>query len=264
VDELEEAQEVAGEGPLPMAAPSRTKWASRQWPAAMVMLAVLGMFLGGEVDCFRAYDCANTTNRVDVYSLLEPADCPSVTPHHAVERTIFGEIVKIKSERRVPVFRCKKIVTITSQYCGFLSAGGIVRYLKFLEPRRVEVQDCCLAQMTGKLAVGGKELPVTIGTSTSHSSFLAGDLTDAGDCSTGVIEMKMGEKLEGQATQAVYEITVTEGYAKINDLRGTITFDSGIAAKIGDLGLTDSMEGTYVWRQTAEACPRSWCSCTRG
>jgi hypothetical protein len=72
----------------------------------MAMLAILGMFQGGEVRGFRAYDCANATNRVDVYSLLEPAACPSATPHHAVERTIFGEIVQIKSERRVPVFRC--------------------------------------------------------------------------------------------------------------------------------------------------------------
>jgi hypothetical protein len=35
-------------------------------------------------------------------------------------------------------------------------------------------------------------------------------------------------------------------HARINDLSGTITFDSGISAKIGDLGLMDSLEGTYV------------------
>ena len=97
-----------------------------------------------------------------------------------------------------------------SQYCGFLSAGGVTRYLKFREPRRVETQDCRLAQTAGRLTIGDKEFPVTIGTSTSHSSFLAGDLTDTGDCSTGVVEMKEGKKLGGQAAQAVYEITATE------------------------------------------------------
>jgi hypothetical protein len=194
------------------------------------------MFQGGEVGGFRAYDCANATNRVDVYSLLEPEACPSATPHHAVERTIFGEIVQIKSERRVPVFRCRVVETVVSQYCGFLSAGGVTRYLKFREPRRVEAQDCRLAQTARRLTIGDKKFPVTIGTSTSHSSFLAGDLTDAGDCSTGVIKTKEGRKLGGQAAQAVYEITATKEYAKINDLSGVITFDSGISAKIGDLG----------------------------
>ncbi len=45
----------------------------------------------------------------------------------------------------------------------------------------------------------------------------------------------------------------------------TITFDSRIAAKIGDLGLIDSKERsyvwrhtrTYVWRHTAGACPET-------
>jgi hypothetical protein len=59
---------------------------------------------GREVGGFRAYDCANATNRVDVYSLLEPGACPSATSHHAAERTILSETVKIKSKRRVPVF----------------------------------------------------------------------------------------------------------------------------------------------------------------
>jgi hypothetical protein len=60
----------------------------------------------------------------------------------------------------------------------------------------------------------------------------------------------------GQEAQVVYEITVTEEYARINDFSGTITFESGIAAKMGDLGLMDSMEGT--------SDPRHWCSCSKG
>jgi hypothetical protein len=75
----------------------------------------------GEVSEFMAYNCANTTNLVDFYSLLEPATCPSSSPQYAVERTSFVEIVQIKSERRVPVFRCRGMETVMSQYCGLLS-----------------------------------------------------------------------------------------------------------------------------------------------
>jgi len=133
-------------------------------------LAFLRMFRGREVGRFMAYDCTNTTNRVDVYSLLEAAVCPSATPHHMVECTIFGEIVQVKIESRASAFRCRVTETVTSQYCGFLSAGGVVRYLKFREQWH--------AQTTGKLTIGGKEF--TVGTTASYTTFLAGDLTDAG------------------------------------------------------------------------------------
>ena len=174
-----------------------------------------------------------------------------------MERTIYGEIVQIKTERRVPVYRCAVIETVVSQYCGFLSAGGVVRYLKFREPRRVEAQDCRRARTTGRLTIGGKEYQVTAGTTTSHSTFLAGDLTDTGDCSTGTMETVTGAKLGGQAAQAVYEITVSEELAKVNDLSGTITLDNGIASKVGDLSLMDSMVGTYVWDHEEEACSKT-------
>jgi len=45
---------------------------------------------------------------------------------------------------------------------------------------------------------------------------------------------------------------------------GTITFVSGITAKIGDLGLMDIMEGTYVWVHFAEACPKTLVQLYRG
>jgi hypothetical protein len=41
------------------------------------------------VMCFIAYDCANTTNRVDAYSLLERPPAP-LQKRHEVERTVFG------------------------------------------------------------------------------------------------------------------------------------------------------------------------------
>jgi hypothetical protein len=66
---------------------------------------------------FVAYDYANTTNRVDPYSLLEPV----------VERTIFGEIIQVKKDCTVPVFCCPVIKSVISQYCGFNSAAAMDR-----------------------------------------------------------------------------------------------------------------------------------------
>jgi hypothetical protein len=149
---------------------------------------------------FVAYDCTNLTNRVDAYSLLEPAACPTREDHHEVERTIFG---------------------------------------------------------TGKMSVGSQEFKVTPGTTISYSTFLHGDLTDRNYCETGVLELPGGRKIGGQATQAIYEITVLEEYAKLNDLTGTITVASGISAKVGDLSLADPVEGTYVWTHQEEECPRT-------
>jgi hypothetical protein len=154
--------------------------------------------------------------------------------HHTVERTIFGDIVQIKNKRRVPVVRCRVIETFTSLYCCFLSARGAIQFKKLREPLRVEVQDCGLAQTTGKLTNGGKEFPVNVGTSTSHTAFLVGDLMDTGDCTTSIIKTRRCKKLGGQAAQAVYKVNFMEKYAKINNLSRIITFVSGIAAKIGD------------------------------
>jgi hypothetical protein len=102
------------------------------------------------------------------------------------------------------------------------------------------------AKETGKMSVGGLEFKVTPGTPISHSTFLHGDLTDGSYCETGVLELPGGRKTGGQATQAIYEITVLEEYAKLNDLTGTSTVASGIWAKVGNLSLADPAEGTYV------------------
>ncbi len=213
---------------------------------------------------FVAYDCANGTNRVDAYSLLEPAACPTREDHHEVERTIFGEIVQMKKDRTVPVFRCTVIEFVMSQYCEFNSAGGVVRYITFREPRRVEAQECRAVKETGNMSVGGQEFKVTRGTTISHSTFLHGDLTDRSNCETGVLELPGGRKIGGQATQAIYKITVLEEYAKLNDLTGTITVASGISAKVGDLSLADPMEGTYVLTHQEEECPRTLVQLYRG
>jgi hypothetical protein len=50
----------------------------------------------------------------------------------------------------------------------------------------------------------------------------------------------------------VYEITFMEEYTKVNDFSSTITLSSGLIAKIGDLGLMDNKEDTYMGKGKKE------------
>ncbi len=49
---------------------------------------------------------------------MEPDVCANMGKEGKVETTVYGEIVKIKQDRMIPVFRCVVIETIVSQYWG--------------------------------------------------------------------------------------------------------------------------------------------------
>ena len=105
------------------------------------------------------------------------------------------------------------------------------------------MQDCRLAQKTRRLTIRSAEFPVTVGTSTSHSTFL----TQPHRCKQlqhGSVGGGDRVRQGGQAAQAVCEVTVTEKFTRINDITSIITLDSRIVAKIRDLGLVDCIEGT--------------------
>jgi hypothetical protein len=53
---------------------------------------------------------------------------------HVVERMMHGEIVQMKRERLIRITRCHVVESVMSQYCGWQSRAGVVRYLKFREP----------------------------------------------------------------------------------------------------------------------------------
>jgi hypothetical protein len=61
----------------------------------------------------------------------------------------------------------------------------------------------------------------------------------------------------------VYEITVLEGYTKINDLTGIITVASRVTARVADLRLADTVDGTYMWTHSEEESLWTWYICTR-
>jgi hypothetical protein len=100
------------------------------------VLTALAYLVGGPAEAFTAYDCTNRSNVVEAYSLLEPDACASLGRDGEVETTVFGEIVQIKQDRMISVFRCIVIETLVAQYCGMFSAAGVTRYLKFRSSSR--------------------------------------------------------------------------------------------------------------------------------
>ena len=56
----------------------------RAWAVGPGQWTVIGLLHSGARG-FTAYDCSNSTNRVDVYSFLEPAACHTAEHHSEVE-----------------------------------------------------------------------------------------------------------------------------------------------------------------------------------
>jgi hypothetical protein len=115
------------------------------------VIAMLTTSLAGlaGVEGFQGYDCSNSSNPVDMYSLLDPEPCPDVAMDHVVERMLHGEIVQMKRERLIRITRCHVVESLMSQYCGWQSGAGVVRYKKFREPYTVEPSACRHANKTG-------------------------------------------------------------------------------------------------------------------
>jgi hypothetical protein len=86
---------------------------------------------------------------------------------------VYGEIVQIKQDRMISVFRCIVIETIISQCCSMFSAAGVARYIRFREPRTLEAWECRQARKSRKIIINGKTFQGKIGATASHSMFLA-------------------------------------------------------------------------------------------
>jgi len=216
------------------------------------------------VDAFVAYNCANGSNPVIPYSLLEPEPCALTGVDLKFERTLNGEIIQMRRERIITVQRCTVMESTFSQYCGHSSAAGVTRYLKFREPRLVEAQHCRQAfAQGGKIKINNEDFKAVIGTTTSHSTYAAGDLDDAGHCSTGTLTAG-GKKIGYQTASYVYEVTLIEETARVNDLTGMIRLSDRLVAKYADRSVQDSMFGTFVWVTTPASCPDTLVSLYRG
>jgi hypothetical protein len=107
-----------------------------------MQLALLMCLMVSSVEGFTAYDCSNQSNIVEAYSLLEPDTCANMGKEGEVETTVYGEIVQIKQDRMIPVFRCIVVETLVAQYCGMFSAAGVARYIRFRELKPLEAWEC--------------------------------------------------------------------------------------------------------------------------
>jgi hypothetical protein len=101
-------------------------------------LALLMCLMVSSMEGFTAYDCSNRSNVVEAYSLLEPDACANMGKEGEVETTVYGEIVQIKQDRMIPMFRCIVVETLVAQYCGMFSAAGVTRYIRFWELKPLE------------------------------------------------------------------------------------------------------------------------------
>jgi hypothetical protein len=177
---------------------------------------------------------------------------------------VYGEIVQIKQDRMIPVFRCIVIKTVISQYCGMFSAAGVARYVRFRELKPLEAWECRQARRSGKIVINGRTFKGKIGATASHSMFLAGGLDDQNRCEVGIVTFPDGKALNGQAAQGLYEITLREEFARLNELTGSLTLTSGVQAAAGDKSIVDSLEGTVVWEYDSMAYPQTIVRLYRG
>jgi hypothetical protein len=165
----------------------------------------------------------------------------------------------------VSIFRCHVVESVFSQYCGHSSASGITRYIRFREPLLVEPETCRRAQMTdGNITIAGRIFRGNVGTTTSPSFFLAGRLDDVHHCSRETLWLGDGGKHDYQAAQTVLEITLTEEFAKINELTGKIRLPGDLVARAADKSIRDSIMGTMVWQYKSTTCPQGLTQLFRG
>jgi hypothetical protein len=164
----------------------------------------------------------------------------------------------------IPVFRCMVIETIVSQYCGHFSSADVTRYIRFREPKALEAWECPQARKNGKVVINGRSFQAKIGSMASHAMFLSGVLDDGNNCEAGIISFPNGKTIGGQAAQGLYEITLREEFARLNELTGSLTLTSGVQAMAGDKSMVDSLEGTVVWEYDSMACPQTIVRLYRG
>jgi hypothetical protein len=181
-----------------------------------------------------------------------------------VETTVYREIVQIKQDRMIPVFRCIVVETLVAQYCGMFSAAGVTRYIRFRELKPLEAWECQQARLSGQIIINGRTVKGKIGATASHSMYLAGGLDDDSRCEVGIVTLPDGKVLNGQVAQGLYEITLREEFARLNELTGSLTLTLGVQAAAGDKSIVDSLEGTVVWEYDSMACPQTIVRLYRG
>ncbi len=216
------------------------------------------------VEGFTAYNCSNRSNVVESYSLLEPDACANMGRDGEVETTVYGEIVQIKQDRMIPVFRCVVVETLVAQYCRMFSAAGVTRYIRFRELKPLVAWECRKARRSGQLIINGRTVSGKIGATASQTMFLSGGLDDESRCEVGMATLPNGKVLNGLASQGLYEITLREEFTRLNELTGSLTLTFGVQARASDKSIVDSLERTIVWEYDSMDCRQTIVRLYRG
>jgi hypothetical protein len=87
-------------------------------PWLLMLLGAIGLSSSGSISCITV----RKSIMEELYSLLEPEACPTSDGNREVETVVYREIVQIKQDHIIPIFRCEVVETIISQYCGHWSA----------------------------------------------------------------------------------------------------------------------------------------------
>jgi hypothetical protein len=162
-------------------------------PLTMAILCLVG----GQARTFTAYDCSNRSNMIESYSLLEPDACAASDKAGEFETTVYGEIMQIKQDRMIPVFRCHVIETIVSQYCRHFSPAGVIRYIRFRESKALEAWECRQGRSHRKVVLG-RMVQATIGATVSHAMFLSGTMDDTATGRSGSSASPKGRPWAGR------------------------------------------------------------------
>jgi hypothetical protein len=89
-------------------------------------------------------------------------------------------------------------------------------------------------------------------------------MDDNSNCETGIISFPNRKTLGGQTAQGLYEVTLREEFARLNELTGSLTLASGVQTRAWDKSMVDSLEGTVVWEYDSMACPQMIVQLYRG
>jgi hypothetical protein len=80
----------------------------------------------------------NRSNIEEPYSLFNQDACTATDCYGEIETVRYGETLKMNQDRIIPIFLCQKVETFVSQYCGYWSSAGIIRYFCFRAPKPLE------------------------------------------------------------------------------------------------------------------------------
>ncbi len=80
-----------------------------------LLLLSIARNIGGPMQAFAVYICSNRNNIMESHLLLEPDACAASDGNVEMETVVYEEIVQMKQDRIIYIFRCQVIETILSQ-----------------------------------------------------------------------------------------------------------------------------------------------------